>query len=272
MRKEKAVASADRPCGSVLISVKDTGVGLYEHQLSEVFGEGVQFDANKLQHGGGSGLGLFITKNLVLQHGGTIQANSDGPGLGSVFLVELPLYQRHESTAEIDSSDQCGVDRISPGEGNEVSETHSTLPVRLEMIKEDHRIEKIRHRRVLVVEDILSNSKMLVRLLDRAGHSAVAVMNGQEAIDAIANDMALSADLEQQHQPYDTVLMDYEMRKFVLLFPPGRAGPICIVWHLTRCLVGFHDTFVAIMNGPDATKMLREMGFRGLCLELLGMC
>ena len=44
------------------ISVKDSGAGLSPTSLSKLFGEGVQFNANGLQGGGGSGLGLFVTK------------------------------------------------------------------------------------------------------------------------------------------------------------------------------------------------------------------
>ena len=48
--------------GSILIEIQDTGVGLTAEQLKMLFSEGVQFDANRLQHGGGSGLGLSIAK------------------------------------------------------------------------------------------------------------------------------------------------------------------------------------------------------------------
>jgi len=46
----------------LVISVKDTGAGLSAVNLGKLFGEGVQFNANSLQGGGGSGLGLFISK------------------------------------------------------------------------------------------------------------------------------------------------------------------------------------------------------------------
>ena len=48
----------------VEVTVKDTGAGLSAANLGKLFGEGVQFNANDLQGGGGSGLGLFITKGL----------------------------------------------------------------------------------------------------------------------------------------------------------------------------------------------------------------
>ena len=46
----------------VQISVQDSGAGMSPANLTRLFGEGVQFNANGLQGGGGSGLGLFITK------------------------------------------------------------------------------------------------------------------------------------------------------------------------------------------------------------------
>lgn len=44
------------------VTVQDSGAGLSAENLGRLFGEGVQFNANGLQGGGGSGLGLFITK------------------------------------------------------------------------------------------------------------------------------------------------------------------------------------------------------------------
>ena len=49
----------------VEVTVQDTGAGLSAENLGRLFGEGVQFNANGLQGGGGSGLGLFITKGTV---------------------------------------------------------------------------------------------------------------------------------------------------------------------------------------------------------------
>jgi hypothetical protein len=53
----------------------------------------VQFNANTLQAGGGSGLGLFIGKSIVEQHGGTMRVSSEGLGIGATFVIELPLFR-----------------------------------------------------------------------------------------------------------------------------------------------------------------------------------
>ena len=78
------------------VSVQDSGAGLSAENLSRLFGEGVQFNANGLQGGGGSGLGLFITKGIVELHKhGNIWAESEGEGFGCTFFVHLPLHSMH---------------------------------------------------------------------------------------------------------------------------------------------------------------------------------
>jgi signal transduction histidine kinase len=78
--------------GSVLVTVTDSGVGLSAEQLARIGGEGVQFNANELQAGQGSGLGMFISKGIVEQHGGSLTVSSPGINLGASVTVELPVF------------------------------------------------------------------------------------------------------------------------------------------------------------------------------------
>ncbi len=78
--------------GSLLLMVKDSGVGMTEEQQKNLFREGVQFNANKLQGGGGSGLGLFIAKGIAELHGGTLRACSEGINKGSTFTVRYYAF------------------------------------------------------------------------------------------------------------------------------------------------------------------------------------
>lgn len=215
------IASGNQRCGSIVITVKDSGVGLTKEQLNQLFTEGVQFDANKLQAGGGSGLGLAITKGIIEQHGGSIKADSEGPGFGTLFTIELPVCYLVDAPSTYAGSVGSSIepaDSIAPGPSQREKTVEPTS------------------RRILVVEDVHSSAKMLVRLLERSGHSCSTASNGKIAVAAVEEDMAkLHSDVN--HVPFDTILMDFEM---------------------------------PIMNGPDATEKIRANGYKGIIFGVTG--
>ncbi len=73
------------------IEVSDTGRGIATEFLPYVFEYFRQADSKTTRSVGGLGLGLAIVHNLVELHGGSVQAHSDGEGLGARFTVTLPL-------------------------------------------------------------------------------------------------------------------------------------------------------------------------------------
>jgi signal transduction histidine kinase len=76
---------------NVLIAVSDTGEGIGPEFLPHVFERFRQADMSTTREHGGLGLGLAIVRHLVELHGGTVKAESDGPGSGSTFTVTIPL-------------------------------------------------------------------------------------------------------------------------------------------------------------------------------------
>lgn len=88
----------------VVISVSDTGIGISHTEQSTVFDEFYR-SQNAVQSGfGGMGLGLAITKQLIEQHGGTIEAHSPGDlGSGSTFAFCLPIISESELHIEFPS-------------------------------------------------------------------------------------------------------------------------------------------------------------------------
>ena len=79
----------------VLITVKDTGIGIPPEQLEAIFQEFTQVDTSTTRKVGGTGLGLPISRRLVEMHGGRLWAESTGVnGEGSTFYVELPVEAR----------------------------------------------------------------------------------------------------------------------------------------------------------------------------------
>jgi len=76
--------------GFVEIAVSDTGQGIPKEMLPHVFDRFRQGDSSSTRSHRGLGLGLALVKDLVALHGGTVTADSRGPGLGSTFVVKLP--------------------------------------------------------------------------------------------------------------------------------------------------------------------------------------
>ena len=83
--------SVRRSSDTVRITVSDTGCGIDDRILSHIFDylrQGVPGE-----QAGGLGLGLAIVREIVERHGGNVRADSDGPGRGACFTVDLPLYR-----------------------------------------------------------------------------------------------------------------------------------------------------------------------------------
>ncbi len=85
--------TAERQGGEVVVSVKDTGVGIPPDMLPKIFEMFTQVDRSLEKSQGGLGIGLTLVKQLVEMHGGSVEAKSDGHGRGSEFVVRLPLWK-----------------------------------------------------------------------------------------------------------------------------------------------------------------------------------
>jgi signal transduction histidine kinase len=76
--------------GDVVIRVEDNGEGIPAQFLPHIFERFRQLDMTTTRRHHGLGLGLHIVKHVVELHGGTVTAESPGPGLGSTFTITLP--------------------------------------------------------------------------------------------------------------------------------------------------------------------------------------
>ena len=77
--------------GGIAISVKDEGPGLSTDDLARLFGRFQRLTAKPTGGESSTGLGLSIVKRIVELHGGSVSAESDGPGQGATFIIRLPV-------------------------------------------------------------------------------------------------------------------------------------------------------------------------------------
>src|SRR6266566_2251166 len=76
---------------SIALTITDTGVGLDSSQFKRIFKRFYRVPGRSIAKIKGTGLGLFLVRNIARQHGGDATATSPGPGLGTTITITLPL-------------------------------------------------------------------------------------------------------------------------------------------------------------------------------------
>lgn len=80
--------------GKIMVKVSDTGIGLDKKDIAKLFQSFSRGRAGNSLHASGAGLGLYVARKFIDQHGGRIWVNSPGKGKGSTFFIELPIKPR----------------------------------------------------------------------------------------------------------------------------------------------------------------------------------
>jgi PAS domain S-box-containing protein len=144
---------AERREASVVVSVKDTGIGISPEALPTLFEMFSQATPTLERARGGLGIGLSLVRGVVELHGGRVRARSDGPGKGSEFVVDLPLAASPWVEVE------------PPREQGEAKATFPKL-------------------RVLVADDNRDTTESLALMLSMKGHEVRTAFDGEEAFAA----------------------------------------------------------------------------------------
>lgn len=137
------------PTGEVILAISDTGPGMSEAQVAQLFERFRQTDLG--QHKGGSGLGLAITERLVRLLGGVVSVSSI-PGQGSEFQVTLPLIA------------------VAPVPETDIGVTHGSESKPLQDVA------------ILLVEDDTTIREVMTQLLIELGATVDSAAHGLEAL------------------------------------------------------------------------------------------
>ncbi len=176
------------------ISVIDTGIGITEDALLNLFQPFTQADSSTTRKYGGSGLGLAISRRLAHILGGEIIVKSK-PGEGSSFTLRLPVLGPGRAGSALDN--EGSPPRPTPnGLNANPSEGEND-----ELVAPQVHVPALDGMNVLVVEDDPDIRKIVQLYLSRCNVHADTLENGK---------LALNRLLQLQH-PYDCVLMDIQM-------------------------------------------------------------
>ncbi len=162
----------------LLISVKDTGIGIDEEQIKHVFERFYQADTSAKNSGQGTGIGLSLTRELVQLMNGKIEVESEA-GVGTEFRVWLPIdrstiLEEPEKISEISSAPQLSK-AIQRERSYELKETT------LERNITDESNESVRST-ILIIEDSPDIVQYLKTLLEKDYHILIAY-NGSDGIE-----------------------------------------------------------------------------------------
>lgn len=227
----------------VRISVQDTGPGISAEDQAQLFHEFIQVKADKLQNNQGSGLGLWIAANIMNMHGGRIGVFSEGEGKGSTFFIDIPLIteslatslpsspkqELHDASEEpnhpkrprynpsmhMDNDNLINLSPLAASEANEKAITSTVLtecPIHTQK-------RLMQNTRVLIVDDVASNRKVVRRILRDKFALIEEAENGKVAVNKVAQSL-------EQGNPFQLILMDFMM---------------------------------PVMNGLDATRAIQEL-------------
>lgn len=156
----------------IYFQVKDTGIGIPEDKIKNLFQSFNQVSPSTARRYGGTGLGLAISKRLVELMGGRIWVESI-PGEGSTFYFTIFSDKIDKSLAE----------------SKELFDRFET----------DLDIGHDRPLNILLAEDNMVNQMVMLRMLEKIGYRAEVAANGLEVLHAL------------EHTSYDVILMDIQM-------------------------------------------------------------
>ena len=153
----------------VRLKVRDSGVGIPTEHLPHIFERFRQVDSSNVRAHGGLGLGLAIVDYLVRQQGGTVSALSAGTGKGATFTVEFPL-----TSSEVISN--LGPVRLFTDQARG-----------LVLSSETSGDQKLKHRRILIVEDDPDTRELLKTVLAQHGAEVTTAESGSGALAEITH-------------------------------------------------------------------------------------
>jgi CheY-like chemotaxis protein len=197
------ISLSARRSGDVLeIRVRDTGIGIPSDLLPMIFDMFTQLRNDTGRSQSGLGIGLALVRKLLEMHGGTVTASSEGDGLGSEFLITLPVI----------ANDRLGVSACA---GNKANGHDASVDA---PVSADAGATPQVRRRILVADDNSDSLESLATLLELGGHEVFSAANGALALESAERNLPEVALLDIGMPKLD----GYEVARRIRAQPWGR--------------------------------------------------
>jgi PAS domain S-box-containing protein len=224
----------------LLFSIKDTGIGISEELLKKLFTPYEQDEDNISRKYQGTGLGLAICKKMTELLGGSIWVDSK-KGLGTTFFFTIKAELSLEHSLFFES------DKLKNTVKREAALLSEKYPFR-----------------VLVAEDNIINRKLMLKILESFGYSAMVATNGREVIDILGNEKVDLIFMDIQMPELD----GFEATKIIFEKYPEKSRPKIIALTANalegdreRCLeAGMDDYMSKPIRKDDLYNMIDKTG------------
>jgi len=185
--KGQIIVKVLRSDQKINVSIEDTGIGIAKENLEIIFDPFKQIEPSQTRQFTGSGLGLSITKQLVILHQSELEVNSI-PGEGTCFSFSLEMSNENESP-----------EQIAPIFNPPLIDSEQIIPTDDNFSESDTVADATMH--ILVADDEAINRKVICDFLNLAGYQTIQARNGEEALHLA------------QTQQIDLLILDVMMPK-----------------------------------------------------------
>ncbi|UQD56941.1 response regulator [Flavobacterium sp. K5-23] len=224
----------------VCIQIKDNGIGISDINKKKLFQTFQQADSSTSRKYGGTGLGLFISKELAILLGGEVDFNSE-LNKGSVFSVYIPAIYQIESLKQNESI----VDRkVETKQDETIKPSVDTIDL-TEHLDDDRKLLSPDDKTILIIEDDAAFAEILMKVAHENGFKAVVAYQGETGYQ-----------YAKKYKP-KAIILDMKL--------PGIDGWTVLKW-LKEDKELKHIP-VHVMSGMDREKLAKEMGAFGFLVK-----
>lgn len=217
---------------NIRFEIRDTGIGIPAEKQALIFDAFVQVDGSSTRRFGGTGLGLTVTRQIVLLMGGEIGVNST-PGKGSQFWLTVPLPRSAQRQLA-----------AAPAPATAVN------------------AQQFAGKQILLVEDDESNAEIATVLLELFGPTVTHAVNGALAVAAFRNASFDMVFMDCQMPVMDGLEATRQIRTLELAEPAKRRTPIVAL--TAHSFDGYRDECISVGMDDYMTKPVSTEDFRSM--------